>query len=141
MGTWDVGPFENDTAADFAYDLDEAVQSEREALVCAALVRATQARGCLESTEGVEAIAAALVAAQRPGGDPIVSSYGPDEVLPAFASALASIAVEALDRVVSTDSELAELWDETPHGPAWRQSVDRMRASLIGHSSATDRRG
>lgn len=25
MGTWDIGPFDNDTAADFAGDLDDAL--------------------------------------------------------------------------------------------------------------------
>ncbi|WP_260462086.1 DUF4259 domain-containing protein [Streptomyces lateritius] len=33
MGTWDIGPFDNDTAADFAGDLDEAALEEREAMM------------------------------------------------------------------------------------------------------------
>jgi hypothetical protein len=37
MGTWDVGPFDNDTAADFGGDLDEAALEEREALISGAL--------------------------------------------------------------------------------------------------------
>jgi hypothetical protein len=33
MGTWDIGPFDNDTAADFGGDLDEAALEEPEALI------------------------------------------------------------------------------------------------------------
>ena len=32
MGTWGTGPFDNDTAADFAGDLDDAPPGERERL-------------------------------------------------------------------------------------------------------------
>lgn len=39
MGTWDVGPFDNDTAADFGGDLDEAAAAEREGIVSSALTR------------------------------------------------------------------------------------------------------
>uniref|UniRef100_A0AAU2UWB0 DUF4259 domain-containing protein n=1 Tax=Streptomyces sp. NBC_00003 TaxID=2903608 RepID=A0AAU2UWB0_9ACTN len=37
MGTWDVGPFANDTAADFCGDLDEVAAGEREGIVRSAL--------------------------------------------------------------------------------------------------------
>ncbi|MFJ4840804.1 DUF4259 domain-containing protein [Streptomyces sp. NPDC088746] len=33
MGTWDIGPFGNDMAADFAYTLDEVPKDKRESLV------------------------------------------------------------------------------------------------------------
>ncbi|MFD6987164.1 DUF4259 domain-containing protein, partial [Streptomyces sp. NPDC059956] len=39
MGTWDVGPFDNDTAADFGGDLDEVAAGEREGIVRSALTR------------------------------------------------------------------------------------------------------
>ncbi|GAA1273163.1 hypothetical protein GCM10009665_71250 [Kitasatospora nipponensis] len=131
MGTWDIGPFENDMAADFADALDEVAEDEREALVRATLVRTVQAQEYLESPEGAEAVAAAaLIAAQCPGGEPIRTIYGPDEAVPTFAADLQSLAVEALDRVVADASELAELWDETVDGPKWRQSVRRIRAVL-----------
>ncbi|MFD8217623.1 DUF4259 domain-containing protein [Streptomyces sp. NPDC059697] len=131
MGTWDIGPFENDMAADFAYTLDETVKDKRESLVRATLTRTIQTLDYLESPEGAEAVAAAaLIAAQCPGGEPISTSYGPDEALPVFAEDLRPLAVEALDRVVAEASELAELWDETPDGPKWRQSISRIRAVL-----------
>ncbi|AUY52428.1 DUF4259 domain-containing protein [Streptomyces sp. CB01881] len=131
MGTWDIGPFENDTAADFADALDETAMEERENLIRSALTRTVRTQDYLDSSEGVEAVAAAaLIAAQFPGGEPISTSYGPDETLPAFAADLRALAVDALDRVLAEESELAELWDETVDGPRWRQSVDRLRAVL-----------
>lgn len=131
MGTWDIGPFENDMAADFACTLDEAAQGERETLVRTTLIRTIQTLDYLESPEGAEAVAAAaLIAAQCPGGEPISTSYGPDEALPNFAIDLQPLAVEALDRVVAENSELADLWDETVDGPKWRQTIGRIRAVL-----------
>ncbi|MGA5699857.1 DUF4259 domain-containing protein [Peterkaempfera bronchialis] len=131
MGTWDIGPFENDMAADFADALDEAAEDEREALVRSMLVRTIQTRDYLESAEGAEAVAAAaLVAAQCPAGEQISTSYGPNEALPIFAADLRPLAVEALDRGVAEASELADLWDETIHGPKWRRTVTGIRAVL-----------
>lgn len=69
MGTWDAGPFDNDTAADFCGDLDEAAVGEREGIVRGALTRVIDtASGYLEAPESDQAVAAAaLVAAQCPG--------------------------------------------------------------------------
>lgn len=129
MGTWDVGPLDNDEAADFAHVLDETAPDKREELVRATLNRAVQAPDYLEGPQAQEAAgAAALIAAQCPGGEQISTSYGPEEALPAFADDLRPLAVEALDRVAAEESELAELWDDAPDGPRWRQSVSRLRA-------------
>ena len=35
----------------------------------------------------------------------------------------------------AVQSELAELWDETPSGPTWRQSISRLRAVLAPQSN------
>ncbi|WP_331733601.1 DUF4259 domain-containing protein (plasmid) [Embleya sp. NBC_00888] len=131
MGTWDIGPFDNDMAADFAGTLDETPHDQRVGVVRSALMQAVQAQDYLEGAEGDEAVAAAaLVAAQCPGGEPVCTSYGPDEPVPTLPDDLRSLAVAALDRVVAENSELAELWDDTAHGPAWRDSVRRLRAVL-----------
>ncbi|MFC8095227.1 DUF4259 domain-containing protein [Streptomyces sp. NPDC057301] len=71
MGTWGVHPFDNDTAADFANDLDDAAMAERQSLVRRALLRAAGDRDYLEAPEAEEAVAAAaLVAAQCSSGEP-----------------------------------------------------------------------
>ncbi len=74
MGTWGTGPFENDTAADFCDDLDEAAADEREGMIRSALARVIGTEKCLEASESDVAVtAAALVAAQCPQGPAIDS--------------------------------------------------------------------
>ncbi|MFE7558360.1 DUF4259 domain-containing protein [Kitasatospora sp. NPDC057500] len=133
MGTWDIGHFDNDTAADFSGTLDEAAPEEREGLVRGVLtvVAETAAEDYLDSYEAAQAVAAAaLVAAQCPGGEPVTTSYGPDEPLPTFAADLRPLAVQALDRTVADESELAELWEESEENEDWRRTIKDLRAVL-----------
>lgn len=137
VGTREVGPFGNDMAAGFAHTLDETAPDGREGPVRATLGRTVRARDCLEGPEGAGTVAAAApVAARCPGGEPVGTGYGPQEALPAFAGGLRPLAVEALDRVAAEESELAELPDETPGGPRWRQGVSRLRALLAPESGS-----
>ncbi|MFD8821524.1 DUF4259 domain-containing protein [Streptomyces sp. NPDC059605] len=70
MGTWDIGPFDNDTAADFGGDLDEAPSEERESMIRRVLERAADPADHLNISDGERAVAAAaLVVAQHPDGD------------------------------------------------------------------------
>lgn len=132
MGTWDTGPFGNDTAADWARDLDAAAWHERADLVRAVLVRTVGIRDYLEAPEGELAVAAAgLVAAQCPGGEPVSPVFGPDEPLPVLPADLRRPAAEALDRVLADDSELPALWGDVPDGTEWRASLARLRGVLI----------
>ncbi|MGA4837671.1 DUF4259 domain-containing protein [Streptomyces sp. G45] len=130
MGTWDTGPFDNDTAADFCGGLDEAAAGEREGIVREALIRTIGTRGYLDASEAEDAVAAAaLIAAQCPGGEPAHPVYGPDEPLPDL-TGLRDLALQALDRVMTEPSELMELWAEGDDEP-WRATVDRMRGALL----------
>ncbi|MFG2986463.1 DUF4259 domain-containing protein [Streptomyces sp. NPDC048258] len=131
MGTWDIGPFDNDTAADFAGDLDEAAVEERESMIRSALERAADPADHLDTPDAERAVAAAaLVVAQHPDGEPACSNYGPSEPLPEFSADLRTLAVDALDHVVADLSELAELWGEAADGPKWRQDITRLRDVL-----------
>jgi hypothetical protein len=131
MGTWDIGPFDNDTAADFGGDLDEAALEERECMIRGVLKRAADPADHLDTSDGERAVAAAaLVVAQHPDGEPACSIYGPSEPMPEFPADLRRLAVDALDQVVSELSELAELWGEAADGPKWRQDVTRLRDVL-----------
>ncbi|MFF5298319.1 DUF4259 domain-containing protein [Streptomyces sp. NPDC013161] len=129
MGTWDTGPFDNDTAADWCGDLDDASPEARQGLVRDALARAADTTDCLYANVGDEAVAAAaLVAAQSPGGEPAHPHYGPDEPLPDL-TGLRALALQALDRVMTEPSELLELW-AGPDGTPWRAAVSRLRGTL-----------
>ncbi|MFF2406628.1 DUF4259 domain-containing protein [Streptomyces sp. NPDC058092] len=110
MGTWDIGPFDNDTASDFANDLDAAAVGERETLIRRVLMRTIDNQDYLEAPDAEEAVAAAA--------------------LPNLPADLRRLAVEALARVLADESELAELWGEAEDGRRWRSSIGRLRQGL-----------
>ncbi|MER6390530.1 DUF4259 domain-containing protein [Streptomyces sp. NPDC001523] len=129
MGTWDTGPFDNDTAADFANALDDAEPEAREALIRGVLVRTVDAIGCL--TEAEEAVAAAaLIAAQCPEGDPVDTPYGPETPMPLFPSDLRALAREALARIVGDEDGLASNWVDPEDWKQWRGILTRLRTVL-----------
>ncbi|WP_405982905.1 DUF4259 domain-containing protein [Streptomyces sp. NBC_00158] len=131
MGTWDIGPFDNDTAADFAGELDEAALEEREAMIRGVLKRAAAPPDFLGIYDGERAVAAAaLVGAQHPDGNPTCSNYGPSEPLPELPADLRMLAVDALDQVVSNRSELAEQWAEAANWSKWHKDITRLRDVL-----------
>jgi hypothetical protein len=131
MGTWDIGPFDNGTAADFAGDLDEAALEERKAMIRGVLKRAAGPANFLGIYDGERAVAAAaLVVVQHPDSDPACSDYGPSEPLPELPADLRMLAVDALDQVISNRSELAELWAEAANWSKWLQDITRLRNVL-----------
>jgi len=82
MGPWDVGPFDNDTAADWCGGLHDSAPVQRPTVVRRALTAVLDSGDdYLDSDRAVEAIAAAIVASQLPGGVKIASPYAPDFLL------------------------------------------------------------
>ncbi|MFD9410140.1 DUF4259 domain-containing protein [Streptomyces sp. NPDC059989] len=107
MGTWDIGPFDNDTAADFAGDLDDASREEREFMIRSLLKHAADLGGELDAPGAERAVAAAaLGAAQHPDGEPACSIYGPSEPLPGLPTDRRMLAVDALAQVLAESSDL-----------------------------------
>ncbi|MFB7939638.1 DUF4259 domain-containing protein [Streptomyces sp. NPDC127049] len=133
MGTWDIGPFDNDTAADFSYRVDSAPEGKKAEVLLTAFREVTgTGEEYLDADLSMEAIAsAALVAAQCPGGEPVTTSYGPKEPLGVLPAALRAEAVAALDRVIAEPSELLELWEESD-GEEWKAGVRALRGVLAG---------
>ncbi|QDY80970.1 DUF4259 domain-containing protein [Streptomyces qinzhouensis] len=132
MGAWDIGPFDNDTAADFSGHLDDREPEQREHLIRTVLTEAadTPAVDYLDSYEGNRAVAAAaLVAAQCPDGETVDPSYGPKKPVPVLSPDLRPLAVAALDRIMAPGSESAELW-EGEDAVEWQKRVGRIRAVL-----------
>ncbi|MFI8484834.1 DUF4259 domain-containing protein [Streptomyces rubrogriseus] len=125
MGTWDIHPFDNDAAADFANDLDDADTLERVALIRMVLKRAADSKDYLEAPEAEEAVAAAaLVATQCSDTEPGSIPYGPEEPIPTLPADLRLVAVEALDRVLADESELSELWVPRYCPGSWLRRYD-----------------
>ncbi|GAA2632133.1 DUF4259 domain-containing protein [Actinomadura fulvescens] len=141
MGAWDVGPFENDSAADFCNELDDLSEHDRPAAIREALRFAVQEAGYLDVDDGSAAVAAAaIVAAQSPGGQPIGSAYGPEQPVPALPHDLRPLAVQALDRVTAENSELAGLWGEgegegNEWAGKWKEEIRRLREVLAAASA------
>jgi hypothetical protein len=134
MGAWGTGPFENDDALDWVWELEEG----GERVVRAALQAAVSAKGTYDADTGVasNAVAAAeVVAALR--GRPY--NKVPEEVEQWLSSAarppqpdLLDLARRAVERVRS-DSELKECWDEAPDPSdrdAWYAAMDDLLARL-----------
>ncbi|MFE5796918.1 DUF4259 domain-containing protein [Streptomyces sp. NPDC056503] len=133
MGTWDIGPFDNDTAADFSYRVDEAADGRKAEVLLTAFREVTgTGEDYLDADLSMEAVAsAALVAAQCPGGEPVTTSYGPKKPLGVLPAELRAEAVAALDRVLAEPSELLELWEESGD-ETWQAGVRELRAVLAG---------
>ncbi|MFC8949510.1 DUF4259 domain-containing protein [Streptomyces rochei] len=130
MGTWDTGPFDNDTAADFANALDEAAPEARETLIRGVLGRTIDATGYLAEAEEAVA-AAALMAAQCPGGEAVDMSYGPETPMPVFPSDLRVLADEALALIVGDEDGPASNWVDPEDWKQWRAILTRLRAVLV----------
>ncbi|MEU8539007.1 DUF4259 domain-containing protein [Streptomyces sp. NPDC048717] len=143
MGTWGTGPFDNDTAADWGDGLDDTPAEHRHALVRGTLIRAADAPGGLDTCIADEAVAAAALVAGQCGGHALEEPHdGPEAPLPDLTD-LRTLALEALDRVMTDPSELLEAWVSSADAHAWRASIDRMRAVLTpaspGEQLALDR--
>jgi hypothetical protein len=132
MGTWGVGPFDNDDAADFAGDLDDAPADIRIEMIGTVLERvADPADDDSRLSDAPRAVAAAaLIAAQCPNGAPIHPSYGPSAPMPQFPIYLRDLAIKALDCLIAKPTWLAEAWSEGLDGPEWRRTVSGLRAVL-----------
>jgi hypothetical protein len=138
VGAWGTGTFDNDDAADWVYELLESAD-----LVPArqAMAATMDSDGWLEIPEVSRAVAAASVVAA--GFDGYVTGL-PDEVVEwleyhpdAGTLADARLAIDALERVASVDSELREVWLEAANGPAWVEEIARLAyrlARIVGDS-------
>ena len=140
MGTWDSGPFDNDSAADFANALHAAPEHERAALIRTVLTAAVDNDSYLELDEGAPAVAAAaLLACRLPGGGQFApDGYSPAASVPGLAADLVPPAISALDRVLAANSELASLWsaDMLPQRP-WHTSMLQLKSVLLTATTDT----
>ncbi len=132
MGTWGTGPFDDDSASDWAWELQEA----RDWSVVEAALRGAAEVGAdsyLEAPDGQIAWAAAAVVAAV--DDPSVASL-PDDVATWLdrhrdgrPSATRPLALQAVQRVLADNSELVELWQEAGE-EEWRANVEKLAALL-----------
>ncbi|MGC5530268.1 DUF4259 domain-containing protein [Streptomyces sp. SR-10] len=132
MGAWDIGHFDNDTAADFGGRVDDA-EPAKKADVLRDVLSAVVDTKPEQYADGEEAVAAAaLIAAQCPGGEPVTTAYGPKEPLPPLPADLRPLAVRALDRLTEKNAEPLDLWEEAGEDQAWLTGIAALRAVLAG---------
>jgi hypothetical protein len=135
MGTWSTGPFDNDDARDFLYEVEE------EPTLVEAVLKAVQESEYVETPEGARAIAAArLVADARKGTEHDTTDETVAAALKSFKAAVPNIDIlvpfarAAIERVVAPKSEVEELWNEHVVDPAdrdaWKASLTEIMAAL-----------
>jgi hypothetical protein len=130
MGTWGTGLFDDDDAADWAWELQESADLS---VVRRALEAIDRKTVYLEAPECAVALAAAEIVAGlcgRPaqGLPEEVSAWiAAHDSLPA--APLQSLAKRVAERVLG-DSELAELWRESDEWNGWSANVSDLLRRL-----------
>jgi hypothetical protein len=140
MGTWGIGPFGNDDAVDLLGSLDDAEPAMAVALLRDALTAADTDEYLQVDVAQAAVAAAAIVAAQHPGGprlDPsTVSAWLAEGNGLDLPDELAGLALVALDRVVGERSELRGLWQEGGRLQEFRATLAPLRVALTGDRDA-----
>jgi hypothetical protein len=133
MGAWGCGSFENDDALDF---LAEAAESGDLSLLGEVFDNVLTSTEYVDASDASQAIAAAeMVAAAQ--GRPTLAAQKKEEIAdwlrrvrPKIDAALAAQASEALSRILSTNSELRELWEESDEPSEWQACVNELKSHL-----------
>lgn len=133
---WDVGPFDNEAANEWCVQLDAAEPEDRLALVRSTLTRVAGDDGYLHADPACRAVAAAaVVAAHLPGGPGISAEYGPQFLVAReehleIPADLPELALRAVSRVISEDSEWCDLWYEAKRLDAAMEVLQPIRLTL-----------
>ena len=129
MGSWGLGPFDNDDAADWAWSLED---SEDDSILRAALQHGSETARPDASTSQIAVAAAAVVAVGQSGDAPEL----PEEVATWLEAhrdilwpQLADLARSALENVAK-DSELRDLWAQSDQVETWLADIEALRYRL-----------
>ncbi|MCO7224128.1 DUF4259 domain-containing protein [Pleionea sp. CnH1-48] len=131
MGAWSHEPFGNDTACDWAYELEE---SSGFSFIESTLDKAiAEANDYLESTEGEEAVAAIEVIAKLMDKGTQSDSYTESVELwisknkQTPSPELVDKALKVIELLLSENSELVELWEGQEE---WFESVNKLKLAI-----------
>lgn len=128
MGAWGYKTFENDDAADWLYELEES--SDLSVIENALTFEDTY----IEAPEACNALAAAEIL--------LAISGKPHSELPENAASwvakhthlnsapLFPVAVASLTKILSDNSELKELWEDSEDFASWKDDVSEIVAAL-----------
>ncbi len=134
MGAWGTGSFENDTACDWAYELEQTADLS--------LIVKTLASVCdadddyLDADAACEGLAAAEAVARLKGNwgrrdsfTENVDKWVEEHLMP-VSRELVELASAAIERILRSPSELLELWHESDDEREWRSSVAELKARI-----------
>ncbi|KQV20918.1 MULTISPECIES: DUF4259 domain-containing protein [unclassified Kitasatospora] len=133
MGSWGIGPFDSDHASEFASEVDLARAGERHIVIEHRLTRYTGASDPDDYLMDEAIAAAALVAAQCPGGLPVTSGYGPQDLIPELPARLRRVASAALDLVLLDAQRHVDGWTcagARDRGEQWLEGIEGLRTVL-----------
>ncbi|MBJ8440198.1 DUF4259 domain-containing protein [Acinetobacter junii] len=134
MGTWSHESFGNDTANDWAYELEDA--TDFSVIEAALQVALDEGDEYLDADLAMEAIAAIEVIAKRLGKGTQSDVYTEkvDQWLETISEQpsddLLSLAKRVLERIVADDSELKELWLESDEYELWLGNIQQLKDAL-----------
>ena len=133
MGAWGNGSFENDDAADFVNEITEGKDLTPVREIFDTVLGASD---YLEATDASQAIAAAEIVAATLG-HPTSAAQQEEELVgwvarvkPPADLGLAKKAAQVLDRILASNSELSELWEESDDFADWKAVVSGLRSHL-----------
>jgi hypothetical protein len=134
MGAWGPGSFDNDSACDWAYSLEE---SKDLSLVEAAMEKVlASGPGYLEAPDSEEALAAIEVLARLKGNFGVRDAY--TEGVDAWVAKnklqvspeLTKKALVTIERILSEPSEIVELWHESGEFDDWKRNVEDLKLRI-----------
>jgi len=134
METWSHESFGNDTANDWAYELEDA--TDFSVIEAALQVALDEGDEYLDADLAMEAIAAVEVIAKRLGKGTQSDVYTEkvDQWLETISEqpsdGLLSLAKRVLERIVADDSELKELWLESDEYELWLGNIQQLNDAL-----------
>ena len=134
MGTWSHESFGNDTANDWAYELEDG--TDFSVIEAALQVALDEGDEYLDADLAMEAIAAVEVIAKRLGKGTQSDVYTEkvDQWLETISEqpsdGLLSLAKRVLERIVADDSELKELWLESDEYELWLGNIQQLKDAL-----------
>jgi hypothetical protein len=131
VGDWGYGPFDNDDAADWIYEVEA---SDDLRIVKTKLTQVLDVEGELESPDAHEGLAAAEILA-------IAIGHGSSAVTRTFSAWISrlderptnadlALALSVIERVTGHDSELMNCWIEESNKNEWLEYVEGMKRRL-----------
>lgn len=139
MGAWGVRALENDDAADWSDELQET--SDLSLVEETLEMIETVSSDYLEADVACEVLAACELIARMLGRSGYSDAYSEplDEWVAKHSidvpSTLVARASHAIDLVISEDSELKELWQESDEYAAWLAAVEDLRHRVTGDAA------